>query len=93
MKDWPFKEARNTLVFTTKYVVKEQRPVIYVSHDEDDGAWQFHSNDEASEDDATIITLEEMVSIDPSITTLHDLPEGWYAFRNDVKSEWNKRKR
>ncbi|WP_280174942.1 hypothetical protein [Paenibacillus uliginis] len=32
---------------------------FFVSHDEDDGAWQFHSNDEASEDDAMIITIEE----------------------------------
>jgi hypothetical protein len=40
-----FKEPLNTAVFTTQYVIEENKGITYVTHDADDGAWQFFSDD------------------------------------------------
>ena len=40
-----FKENLNTAVFTTKFVLKQKRTITYVTHDAEDGAWQFFNND------------------------------------------------
>ena len=42
MKDmkFPFSDAPNTACFTCRHVLEENRPIRYVSHDED-GYWQF----------------------------------------------------
>jgi hypothetical protein len=42
MNNWPFKESENLAVFTSKDIVSQQEWVYYVSHDDEDGAWQFH---------------------------------------------------
>jgi len=76
-------------VFTTTQVIREGRPVLYVSHDLDDGAWQFHTDDESvSVKDAMVVALSEMIEIDPSLTDLHDLPIGWIARRIASGIEW-----
>jgi hypothetical protein len=68
--------------------------VLYVSHDEDDGSWQFHSGaDDVSEDDLMIVGLSEMVDYDPTLCELADLPCGWYAERDYIGGGWRKRQR
>ena len=86
---WPFADPKNVAVFTTTQVVHDGRPVLYVSHDLDDGAWQFHTGDEAvSVKDAMVVALSKMIDIDPSLRELHDLPFGWIARRNAIGIEW-----
>ena len=86
---WPFADPKNVAVFTTTQIVREGRPVLYVSHDLDDGAWQFHTNDESvSVKDAMVIALSKMIEIDPSLAELHDLPFGWIAIRDTVNADW-----
>ena len=46
MTDWPFSDPPNVAVFTTGQVVRGERAVLYVSHDADDGAWQFLTGDD-----------------------------------------------
>jgi hypothetical protein len=38
-KDWPFFDARNTAVFTSKKIVFEGEWIYFVTHDQEDGAW------------------------------------------------------
>lgn len=87
---WPFKDAKNTAVFTTKFVLENNQPILHVSHDAEDGAWQFHSDDVAQESDARIIALSEALDIDPSIAELSDLPEGWKATRQHPSTPWKR---
>jgi hypothetical protein len=63
-----FVDNLNTAVFTTKYVLKHNSPVLYAFHDEDDGAWQFLGVEDCEEKDFRIIALEEMINIDLSLT-------------------------
>jgi hypothetical protein len=86
---WPFADPKNVAVFTTKQVVQQGRPVLYVSHDLDDGAWQFHTDDDAvSVSDAMVVTLSEMMDLDPSLHELYDLSLGWIAERRSQSASW-----
>jgi len=90
---WPFNDPKNVAVITTKKVLDKTKSILYVSHDEDDGMWQFHDGGIVSEEDGRIITLEEATIIDSSIIELADLPLGWIAEREDIKEKWNKYKK
>ncbi|MBC5772460.1 DUF2185 domain-containing protein [Pontibacter sp. KCTC 32443] len=85
-----FKEPLNTAVFTTKFVIEENKPITYVTHDSDDGAWQFFSDDEFEdfESIAKIVGLGEIIQMDKSILELADMPKGYYAYRESVNSIW-----
>jgi len=92
--DWPFTDPRNVAVFTSSQVVRLRRPILYVSHDVDDGAWQFLTGAErVSTGDAMIVALENMVDHDPSICELADLPCGWSAERDGIGSPWRRARR
>ena len=89
---WPFSDAQNTLVFTSKDIVNSGKWIHYVSHDADDGAWQFHSIDGPPQDesDARLVLFKNIVKLDPTIAQLADLPIGWCASREAPDSEWKK---
>jgi len=83
-----FLDNLNTAVFTTKYILEQQSPVLYVYHYKDDGAWQFSGNEDCHDDDFRVISLEEMINIDKSILELADMPLGFYAKRENISSSW-----
>jgi hypothetical protein len=90
--DWPFEDPRNVAVFTTADVIDRSLPVVYVTHDEDDGAWQFHSANGAPDDRAEhrLVALEEIVTQDRTIAELADLPCGWRALRSTAGAPWRR---
>ena len=64
--------------------------VLLVTHDEEDGAWQFLDGGHVFEDDGEVIYLGEMVQFDPSLGQLGDLPAGWYASRRNRGRPWRR---
>jgi hypothetical protein len=38
---WPFDDPSNVAVITTKSIAFGRKPVLLVTHDEEDDAWQF----------------------------------------------------
>src|SRR4051794_15006720 len=91
---WVFADARNVAVFTTCHVMRLNHPVLHVSHDDDDGAWQFHTGErQVEQSDSMIVALEEMVAHDPTLCELADLPYGWIAEREGVGKPWMRMKR
>ena len=91
--EWPFEDERRVAVFTTTHVVRAGKPILYVAHDDDDGAWQFHSGDLVSTKDMMILALEEILEIDPSIASLANLPLGHCATRRNPSSAWRIQKK
>lgn len=85
-----FAEPLNTAVLTTKFVARDNHDITFVSHDSDDGAWQFHSNDQIDnfEDVAMVVSLKEIIAIDSSVLEIAELPLGFEATRKDRKSKW-----
>ena len=41
IEDWPFDDPQNVAVVTTREITEENAPILLVSHDEEDGGWQF----------------------------------------------------
>jgi hypothetical protein len=87
---WPFEDAENTASFTTREILDLGLPVVYVSHDDEDGAWQFLGPDMAPTDTAhmRLVGLAEIVSRDPSLLELANLPLGWIATRARPEERW-----
>ena len=84
-----FAESLNTAVFTTKFILENKSPILFVYHYEEDGAWQFSgSENTVSDDDYRVISLEEVIQLDNTVLELTDLPLGGEAFRLDIKSPW-----
>jgi hypothetical protein len=89
-KSWPFEDPTNVAVFSTRQIIFGQQPILHVTHDADDGSWQFLGAETPSENDLTIAGLEEICNLDSSITKLADLPVGWEAWRRDKATAWKK---
>ena len=84
-----FNDFPDTMVITLKEILDGKKPVLYVSHDEEDGMWQFlDGSDELDIDNARIVTLEEILGVDSSLYSLLDLSIGWKAERVDRDAKW-----
>ncbi|HEY2893168.1 MAG TPA: hypothetical protein VGJ16_03120 [Pirellulales bacterium] len=87
--EWPFSDPPNTSVITTVDVVDRGDWIHLVSHDADDGTWQFHGHENAPRvEEALVIALHRILDIEPRITELADLPLGWRAWRASKQAEW-----
>lgn len=85
-----FEDTLNTTFFTTKFVVKDKKEITYVTHDADEGAWQFFSSDDFDnyEDVAMILSLDEIINIDRTVLEIADLSLGYLATRQTTKDSW-----
>ncbi|SEW56353.1 DUF4262 domain-containing protein [Chitinophaga arvensicola] len=84
--DFKFYEERNVAVFTTSHVLAG-KPILYVYHNED-GAWQFHSEQAPDLKDSKLVCLEEITRIDTGVNELFDLPLGKSAWRESANDPW-----
>jgi predicted adenylyl cyclase CyaB len=87
---WPFEEPEGTEVITLERILRGASSVLLVTHDEDDGAWQFLDGEHVFEDDGAVVCLGEMVQFDPSLGELGDLAVGWYAWREEPGRPWRR---
>lgn len=83
-----FSDAENTACLTYRHVVHDKDPILYVAHDEDDGTWQFLCGKDHDVSDAMLVSLIEVVKIDPSVNALYEMPLGFCASRTTVGGEW-----
>ncbi|MBS0659581.1 MAG: DUF2314 domain-containing protein [Verrucomicrobia bacterium] len=86
---WPFDQPPHCASFTTRQVLADDEPILFVSHDADDHGWQFIGSS-AEEEDCRLVCLESMVRRDPSVLELADLPPGWHATRPSPSSPWKR---
>jgi hypothetical protein len=87
---WPFADPPNVAVITTQRILRGEDPIRYVTHDEDDGGWQFHSGGPFTEEDAAVVSLASVLAMHPSIGELADLPLGWCARRDRDDQAWQR---
>jgi len=87
--EYKFKEAENTACFVCDHVLSKQRPILYVTHDKEDGSWQFLcGQDDHTEANAKIISLKNATVIDTTINDLYEMPLGVGAERKSIKDKW-----
>ena len=88
-KKFPFADSPNTACIVCRHILDEKRPILYVSHDEEDGCWQFMCGDEhVFTEDARVIALAEAFELDASISQVAGMPCGCFAERESAASAW-----
>ena len=89
MAYFPFSERRDTFAFTCTHILDGEGEIRLVTHHFDDGSYEFLCGEEGHEAaHAVIITIGELLDLDPSIGLVSDLPVGCCAVRKDKRSPW-----
>ena len=84
MGEYKFTDDPNTACITCKHVLDEYAEVSFVSHDSDDGGWQFLCGAENhGEDDTKIIGLGQIVELHPELNYFFEMPLGACGERAD----------
>jgi hypothetical protein len=80
----------DTAVFTTKFVVDENKTITCVTHELEDEAWLLFSDDlfENFEEVAKIVGPQEIYNMDNSLLEIVDLPLGFCAKRKYKFDNW-----
>lgn len=76
-------------VITTSAVLAGA-PILMISHDADDGGWQFLCGTTTDPEDGRIVHLREIVAMDPTVSEVADIPVGWIAFRSFPGGKWTR---
>ena len=85
-----FKCSLSTAVFTSRFVINQGRPILIVIHEIDDGNWKFLSKDDSenSKNGLLMVSLQEILMIDPTISEIAFLKEGNIAIRKNIGDDW-----
>lgn len=86
--DWPFDQPRNCATVVSKSILDRSRPILHVSHDEDDHGWQFLDGVSEELEDLALVGLGHVLEIDPAIVELADLAAGFQATRAGFGEKW-----
>ena len=86
---FPFSDAKETAAFTCCHITEQGAPILYVSHDAEDGAWQFLCGGTHDFDDARLVSLYEIWRSDKSVSLLAGMPCGCCAQREKRDTEWS----
>jgi hypothetical protein len=89
---WKFPDSPHAGAFLSRAVHNGAEPITFVSHDAEDGAWQF-LGDSMSDTGGVLVCLHHPIDRDPSLVELADLPLGWYAERNSIGAPWIRRRK
>ena len=91
--EWPFTDPTNVAAITTRHVLEGRLPILLVTHDLDDSAWQVLCGTTNDPDDGRVACLGCLYARDRSIGALADLPLGWRAWRDSSSSPWQRTER
>jgi hypothetical protein len=91
MADFP----AGDVAITTRQVMRDGWPILLVTRDADDGAWQFVNGrgDTADTDSALVVDATRITALDPTVAELADLPLGWRAWREAPDKPWTREPR
>jgi len=87
---WKFSDTPHTGVILSKAVNEGKEDINFVSHDLDDGMWQF-LGDSMSDTGGVLVCFHHPIDRDASLKELTDLPIGWYAEREKPGAPWIRR--
>ncbi len=90
LETWPFDDPPDAEVIILDRILRGKSSILLVTHDEEDGAWQFLDGEHVFEADAAPALLGEVCQLDPSVMPLADLPLGWRATRVAPDLPWER---
>ena len=87
--NFPFDDAPDTATITCCHITDGHDPILHVSHDVDDGMWQFLCGRSHDTSEGRIVSLREIYIQDPSVAQLAGMPCGYTADRQDRNAAWD----
>ena len=79
-------------VFSTKGIVENNVSISYIVQDEN-GDWQFlNLEEDLTEDNARLLSLEEVIELDNSIEKVLNMDMGYYAIKTESTNSWTIKK-
>jgi hypothetical protein len=88
--NWLFDQPPNCAVITLRQIMNGEQPILYISHDSDDGGWQFLSQETPEVEDCILVSLKRIVEHDSSVLAVANLPLGWCAERASIQESWRR---
>ena len=73
--------------------MERQAPILYVSHDEDDGMWQFLCGETHEIDEAKLVSLKWVFDLDNSVSTFKGYALRLLCRKKTQDDDWIIRKR
>lgn len=86
--NWKFPDPPHTRVFLSKAVHSKTESITYVSHEAEDGAWQFLGDSMSGDQPPVVCCFHHPVDDDSTLAELADLPLGWWAERAAPGEPW-----
>ena len=81
---------KDMAVITSRFVLYDKSPILYVFHDAKDGMWEFYGIEELkTKYDYKIISIEEILKLDSSIGVLKTMLPGCFATRESKNTPWD----
>ena len=90
---FPFREPENTAVITCCHIIEDSADILYVSHDADDGMWQFLCGEIHMQEQARVVSLNEIFKLDNTVSELTNMFCGYIAERKNKSSKWKIKKK
>lgn len=87
---WPFDQGPNVAALNLKSIASKQQPILHVVHDSDDHGWQFLTLDDADPAEAAVVSMKQIVEMDPTVLGVADIPPGWHAWRKSEQDTWQR---
>ncbi|WP_406698784.1 hypothetical protein V5E97_07845 [Singulisphaera sp. Ch08] len=88
--NWAFAESQTHAVVTLKQITEGEAPILLVYHEKGDGDWLFLDGGPFSVEEASLVPLQMIATLDPSIAELATLPPGWTARRSARDMPWQR---
>jgi hypothetical protein len=87
-----FNIPNETMVITSSYITEGFHPVLEVSREDNEeggSLWQFHSgNGDYSMEKMQLVRLDTILTLDPTVVEVADLPMGKTAERSAQGAPW-----
>ena len=90
---FPFSEPENMAVITCCHIIENSADILYASHDAEDGTWQFLCGGAHLQEQARVVSLKEVFTLDNTVSELANIPSGYIAERKCKHSKWKIKKR
>ncbi len=85
---WTFDQAESVACFTLRQIIEDGAEILLVVHDSEDHDWQFLTGSAMSMDDAMLVSMRQVVDLDPSVLEVGHIPPGYQASRQSAGAEW-----
>ena len=85
---YPFHWQKNIMAITSTHITEHNKPILLVSHYLEDHSWAFLSGQPITTEEMQLVTVEQIIKIDPAVLKAATLQPGWSAKRNSISDTW-----